>query len=252
MDTNDGGKPGTTGSKLVHVIRETLSIVVGAALIAFAFNTLALAQYDIPSESMVPTLRVGDRVVVSKWSYGYSRYSLPLGLGELLPGGWRIFSSLPDRGDIVVFVNPNTGEDYIKRVIGLPGDRVEMRDGELYVNDTLVPRTLTRTFLFREYRGGVVNMTQYAETLPGTEDSHTMVDKMNRPDADNYGPAIVPDDHIFFMGDNRDNSSDSRFALGFVPMENLVGRAFAISVSFADCQEVGVAECDGRSMTGLR
>ncbi|HRK70481.1 MAG TPA: signal peptidase I [Micropepsaceae bacterium] len=249
---SDNSAPATPGSRLVHVIRETVSIIVGAAMIAFAFNTLALAQYDIPSESMVPTLRVGDRVVVMKWSYGYSRYSLPLGLGTLVPGGWRIFSSVPERGDIVVFVNPHTGEDYIKRVIGLPGDKVELKNGQIFINDEPVARTELGEMLFNQYRGDVVSMRLYDEFLPGADEGHVMADTRDKGGIDNYGPALVPDGHIFFMGDNRDNSSDSRATLGFVPMEYLVGRAFAISISFADCQEVGVAECAGRSMTGLR
>jgi signal peptidase I len=210
---------------------DTIKTVIYAILIALAVRTIAYEPFNIPSESMVPTLLVGDYLFVSKFSYGYSRYSLPLGL-PLIPG--RVFFTPPKRGDVVVFKLPRDNEtDYIKRIIGVPGDKIQMREGRLYINDKLVERERVEDYLARdEMTGTVVRRPHFIETLPGGK-KHDIIEIMgdNGP-LDNTPVYEVPPDHYFAMGDNRDNSLDSRVppnapqpGVGYIPKENLVGRA---------------------------
>ncbi|MGH7064523.1 MAG: signal peptidase I [Stellaceae bacterium] len=205
-------------------ILDTVKTVVYAVLIALVVRTVAYEPFNIPSGSMIPTLLVGDYLFVSKFSYGYSRYSLPFGL-PLFSG--RIFSHPPDRGDVVVFKLPtDNSTDYIKRVIGLPGDRIQMKEGNLYINDRLVPRKRIEDFLYQEGNGTVIPLAQYVETLPNGV-QHPIIKLGDNGPLDNTQIYQVPPGDYFMMGDNRDNSEDSRVlsAVGYVPAENLIGKA---------------------------
>ncbi len=213
--------------------------IASAFLVYLGFTTVAFANFEIPSESMVPHLEVGDRVVVSKFSYGYSRHSLPLNLGALLPASaHRLFEHLPRRGDVVVFVHPVSGETLIKRAIGLPGDRIEMRNGLLWLNGAQVQISAPEQIVRRAHEGRIEHAQRYEESLPHgyQHAAHNLTDE---GDLDNFGPYVVPPGHIFFMGDNRDNSLDSRWSgMGPVPVENLIGRAeliYFVRPGCADC-----------------
>lgn len=229
---------------------ETVKTVVYALLIAGVIRTLFFQPFWIPSSSMKPTLLIGDFLFVNKMAYGYSRYSCPF---SLCPISGRIFGREPERGDIVVFKHPVTGVDFIKRLIGLPGDRVQMKDGQLYINDVAVPleRTGTFTETFEPQgpmqgtprcsnapvgAGAACEKELYEETLPGGV-THLVLNIENSY-SDNTPVFTVPEGEYFFMGDNRDNSGDSRFprnvgGVGFVPFENLVGRADRVVFSSA-------------------
>ena len=201
---------------------ETLLTVIYAVLIALVIRTFAFEPFNIPSGSMIPTLLVGDYLFVSKYSYGYSKHSFPL---SAAPFSGRIFGSAPQRGDVVVFKLPSDDKtDYIKRVIGLPGDTVRMQDGRLFVNGQLVERQGATDYTYRDTYGSVLRLTQYSETLPGGK-QHPVIEDGDHSRYDNTEEFKVPDGHYFMMGDNRDNSLDSRADVGFVPSENLVGRA---------------------------
>lgn len=206
---------------------ETVRTIVYAVLIALGIRTVAFEPFNIPSESMLPTLLVGDYLFVSKYAYGYSRHSLPLSL-PLIPG--RVLERIPVRGDVVVFKLPrDNSTDYIKRIIGLPGDRIQMRNGQLYLNDQPVQRRRIDDFVHRDRFGRSERVPQYIETLPSGV-SYRVLDLREGGEADNTSVYTVPPGHYFAMGDNRDNSLDSRVAVtqggvGFVPAANLVGRA---------------------------
>jgi signal peptidase I len=202
---------------------ESAKTVVYAALIAIGIRTVAFEPFNIPSGSMIPTLLVGDYLFVSKYSYGYSRYSLPFG-PNLFEG--RIFGRLPSRGDVAVFKLPrDTSQDYIKRVIGLPGDRVQVRGGLLYLNGQQVRREFLGPYVV-EGDGPRLSVRLYRETLPN-DVSHQIIEQTDDGPLDNTQEFRVPEGFLFCMGDNRDNSLDSRVqnAVGFVPVQNLVGRA---------------------------
>ena len=214
-------------SKNAGGVVDTVKTVIYAVLIALFVRTVAYEPFNIPSGSMIPTLLVGDYLFVSKFSYGYSRYSLPFGL-PLFSG--RIFFTPPQRGDVVVFKLPrDPSVDYIKRVIGLPGDRIQVRDSVLYINDEPVKRERIEDYVYSE--GGVpVHQLQYIETLPNGRRHRIIQISGNNGSQDNTDVFTVPPDHFFMMGDNRDNSLDSRYSedhngVGYVPAENLVGRA---------------------------
>jgi signal peptidase I len=215
---------GLTKKKSGGGVVDTVKTVVYAVLIALVVRTVAYEPFNIPSGSMVPTLLVGDYLFVSKFSYGYSRYSLPFGL-PLFSG--RIFFHPPNRGDVVVFKLPtDNSTDYIKRVIGLPGDHIQIKSGNLYINDQLVPRKRTQDYLYQEGNGTVIPLAQYIETLPNGV-QHRIIKMGDNGPLDNTPVYDVPAGEYFMMGDNRDNSQDSRVlsAVGYVPAENLVGRA---------------------------
>jgi signal peptidase I len=207
---------------------ESLRTLVYAIAIALGIRTFAYEPFHIPSESMLPTLLVGDYVFVSKFTYGYSRYSL-LFSPPLFEG--RILGSSPKRGDVAVFRWPrDPSVDYIKRVIGLPGDRLQMRDGVLLINGEPVKRRRVEDFERRDRFGNVQErIEQWEETLPdGT--SYRVLNLFNYNAGDNTGVYTVPPGHYFMMGDNRDNSQDSRVPLefggvGYVPADHLIGRA---------------------------
>jgi signal peptidase I len=205
---------------------EIVRTVIYAVLIAIVVRTVAFEPFNIPSGSMVPTLLVGDYLFVSKFAYGYSRYSLPLGL-PLFSG--RIFERQPQRGDVIVFKLPrDNSTDYIKRLIGLPGDRIQVKDSVLYINDVAVKRERIDDFVYHE-GSATIRELQYIETLPNGV-RHRIIQFPEGGPLDNTDVYVVPPGQYFMMGDHRDNSLDSRVpasrgGVGFVPAENLEGRA---------------------------
>lgn len=207
------------GSKYAAVW-ETLRTVIYAVLFAIGLRTFAYEPFSIPSSSMVPTLLIGDYLFVSKFSYGYSRFSFPLSI-DLFDG--RVFDSLPERGDVAVFRSPaDLKQDWIKRLIGMPGDRIQMRDGSLYINDELIARER----LPDTVSPNGARVQQYRETLPNGRSYIIYEADGNRARADNTTEIVVPPGHYFMMGDNRDRSQDSRFdGVGTIPFENFIGRA---------------------------
>ena len=206
---------------------EWLKTLVYAVLIAVFIRAVAFEPFNIPSSSMVPTLLVGDYLFVAKFSYGYSRHSLPFSL-PLIPG--RVFVTLPERGDVAVFKLPSDNKtDYIKRIIGLPGDRIQVRRGRLYINGRRVERRRIEDFIVDDGSGRYRRVPQFVETLPNGR-AHRILELTDTDRLDNTKVFTVPPGHYFAMGDNRDNSSDSRVppeqsGVGFIPIENLVGRA---------------------------
>ncbi|OBQ96362.1 signal peptidase I [Mesorhizobium sp. AA23] len=210
---------------------ETFSVIIQALLLALVIRTLLFQPFSIPSGSMRPTLLEGDYLFVTKWAYGYSRYSLPFG-PNIFSG--RIWGSEPKRGDVVVFkFPPDPSVDYIKRVVGLPGDKIQVKDGQLFINGTAVPREKVGQIDNPDITEVDRPVDVYRETLPNGVTYHTL-DLTPNSIGDNTREFDVPPGHYFMMGDNRDNSSDSRFTVGFVPAVNLVGRANVIFFSIAD------------------
>ena len=232
-------------------IVETIKTVIWALVIAGAFRTLFFQPFWIPSGSMKDTLLIGDFLFVNKMAYGYSRYSCPF---SACPISGRLFAGEPERGDVVVFRHPVNGTDFIKRLVGLPGDTVQMRAGVLYLNGEMVPQTPAGTFeeIYEKQgplgqlprcengpvgQGGICTSSRATETLPGGR-QHNVLNIDENGFADNTDVFTVPAGHYFFLGDNRDNSQDSRFGqavggVGFVPAENLIGRADRIIFSSA-------------------
>lgn len=224
-------------------LRDVGGMIALAFAFAFVFQTTAFATYFIPSESMVPTLQVGDRLTVSKFAYGWSRHSLPYDFELPHTFTGRVLLGEPQRGDIVVFIHPKTGQRMIKRLIGVPGDRIAMRDGRVILNGKEVERQYVRTYRFREYQGGVVKVREYEERLPGAE-PHKIIERVDGIGFREMGEIEVPAGKYFMMGDNRDNSADSRFdAMGLVPLDNLIGRAEAILYTLYSCEPEPGAEC---------
>ena len=248
--------------------RDFLWFLAKLGLFVFVLRSFIISPFNIPSESMQPRLLIGDYLLVAKWPYGYSRYSLPFSI-PLIPG--RIFPSTPHRGDVVVFkAPPNQKNDYIKRVIGLPGDMIAVRGGTVYLNGAAIPKQKVADLVipvtpnmtqaaakegaespcyrpdFEEAAPGggkQCRYPQYRETLPATKDtpakSYNVLDLVPDGAADDRDTVLVPQGHLFMMGDNRDRSADSRFpaveggGIGPVPEENLVGKAM-ISVFSTD------------------
>ena len=222
-----------------------IRFVLTVAILAWAIRSFLFAPFSIPTGSMLPTLHVGDYLLAAKWPYGYSRYSFPLGLPSF---DGRVLSDLPERGDVVVFRPSGSDIDFVKRTIGLPGDVIEVRGGRLLLNGQAVrrqplgevPVAVSPNSPCKGAQGGQPEVQlrnggreclypAYRETLPNGI-SYTVLDQVDSPRADHFPETVVPAGHLFLMGDNRDDSLDSRYALveggiGFVPMENLVGQA---------------------------
>jgi signal peptidase I len=240
-----------SGTKSEGGILETIKTVIYALLIAGAFRTLFFQPFWIPSESMKDTLLIGDFLFVNKMAYGYSKYSCPF---AMCPFSGRIFASDPVRGDVVVFRHPVNGTDFIKRLIGLPGDKIQMKEGVLYINGAMVPQEPAGVFeevnepqgpMRNRPRcengavgeGGICTKSRFIETLPEGR-KHNILNIDPAGFGDNTDVFTVPEGQYFFMGDNRDNSQDSRYAqaaggVGFVPVEYLIGRADRVIFSSA-------------------
>ncbi len=207
---------------------ETIKVILQALALALVIRTLLFQPFSIPSGSMMPTLLAGDYLFVNKFTYGYSRYSLPFG-PDLFDG--RVWSGDPERGDVVVFKLPHDPSvDYVKRVIGLPGDRVQVIDGLLHINGDAVKRERKGEFLDDQYG---VRVPVFVETLPNGV-SYETLDLNPNGVGDNTRIFEVPAGHYFMMGDNRDNSIDSRFDVRYVPVENLVGPARIVFFSVGE------------------
>ena len=251
-----------------NTAREWFNTIFYGGLIAIIFRSLLLEPFNIPSGSMIPSLHIGDHIFVTKWSYGYSRYSFPFGSWHLWNG--RIFGPEPKVGDVIVFRNPkNESLDYVKRLIGVPGDVIQVKQGRLYINGKMLERRNPTKYIVAvlprslrsigyhqnnitvkgnkvlvdgapadfdytiEYKSdrqcriqpgmcGVFHATKYTEVLPnGVE--HDIIEYSDKEYLDNTPEFLVPDGHYFFIGDNRDNSNDSRADVGFVPRENVLG-----------------------------
>jgi signal peptidase I len=225
-------------------VADTTRFLILLFLIAVLLRSFIVAPFVIPSGSMLPRMMIGDFLFVSKWSYGYSRYSIPFGLA---PFGGRIFASEPERGDVVVFRYPGKDEDYVKRLIGLPGDHIQVRGGQVFLNGAPVPKVRIADYLvpitpnspcrwIEKDAARVVEMEgrrfcsypRFRETLPGGR-SYEVLDQVNAGQGDDTELFVVPAGHYFMMGDNRDDSADSRFpvgeGVGFLPRDHLVGRA---------------------------
>lgn len=218
------------GAEAKSGIKDTVRVIIHALILAFIVRVFLFQPFNIPSGSMIPTLLVGDYLFVSKYAYGYSRYSFPFG-PDLFSG--RIWAEDPKRGDVVVFKLPRDNEtDYIKRVIGLPGNEIQMISGVLHINGEPVKKEKISDFVLEDSSGRERHLTRYRETLPNGV-SYPVLDLVNEGIGDNTEIYKVPENHFFMMGDNRDNSTDSRFLseVGFVPFENLVGRAEIIFFS---------------------
>lgn len=230
---------------------ETVKTVVYALLIAGVFRTLFFQPFWIPSGSMKDTLLIGDFLFVNKMAYGYSRFSCPF---AACPISGRIFGSEPELGDVVVFRHPTNNSDFIKRVMGLPGDVIQVRDGVVYINGEAATQEPTDPFIedFASQgpmghmprctnapvgEGGTCEKDRFIETLPNGV-THSILNIDDNAFADNTQEFRVPEGHFFVMGDNRDNSQDSRFprsigGVGFVPYENIIGRADRVMFSSA-------------------
>ena len=235
-------------------ILETIRTIFWALVIAGIFRTLFFQPFWIPSSSMKETLLVGDFLFVNKMAYGYSEHSCPFSVCKFIDGRW--LGREPERGDVIVFRHPVNGQDFIKRVIGLPGDRVQMRQGTLYLNGEEAVQTPAGVFEEVYERqgsaggyprcsngavgeGAVCEKERFVEALPASAGGHehTVLNITDRGQTDTTPVFTVPEGHYFFMGDNRDNSTDSRvarpFGVGFVPFENLLGRADRVMFSAA-------------------
>lgn len=289
-------KPGLK-KKIFHEFRETALTIAIFVPFWLVFSTFVYELRSIPSESMVPALQVGDRVAVAKFAYGYNRNSIPFGLGMMVIGDdpnkpdESVFASSPKRGDVIVFQHPHSDRVMIKRLIGLPGDTVEVKQGLLYLNGAALPRDKVRTTAYvPDGENRVRQATEYRQTIPTGERDKDGKDKTksflihefsDSESLDETPIFKVPPGHVFMMGDNRDNSEDSRApsghrsmaaafpnawpyrgtglpadtkddAIGFVPMDYLIGRAETVLFTLHGCVQAPGAECpEGRLWKGL-
>ena len=261
MDDQSPAPPATTATtttsspaKPRSETSETIRFLLKLALVVWLFRSFVFAPFSIPSESMLPRLLIGDYLFISKWNYGYSRWSMPFGVP---PISGRLFPGTPERGDTVVFRSKgNDDHDVIKRVIGLPGDTIQMRQGQLILNGQAIPkqriadfavplspnfdqRHCDAPFIKSDAEGATCQIPRFRETLPGGR-SYEVLDQRYIPDADDTQVFTVPADHVFLMGDNRDDSADSRFpsadealpgqaqGMGFIPLDRVQGKAVVI------------------------
>jgi signal peptidase I len=236
LDGSDGNEPPAKQSAIEEA-KEIFGVVAVALVLVLILRTFLFQPFTIPSASMEPNLYQGDYIIVSKWDYGISKFSFPIAV-PMIEG--RIFNKTAKRGDVVVFKLPsNTKVDYIKRVVGLPGDRIQMKRDQLYINDEPVPFTLMGPVQAADAPAGTATLQR--EFLPNGR-VHMMQDMVQDGRADNTGVFTVPMGHYFVMGDNRDNSLDSRFSaedpyesgVGMVPEENLEGRAVFVLMSWKE------------------
>ncbi|MCF6220038.1 MAG: signal peptidase I [Robiginitomaculum sp.] len=231
-----------------EVIVEEAKFFAGLAVFLLLFFNFVFGHFKIPSESMQPTLEVGDHLFVSKLTYGASRESLIWPFRKLpLPDG-RIFSKMPNRGDVLVFRNPKSGIIMIKRLVGLPGDKIQVEHGRLYINGKMVERTEKDAFSYREHRGLVQSIVKYEEQFEGEKNPHFIYERNDFYPLDNKGPFIIPPEKLFFMGDNRDNSEDSRApgGPGFVPLDHVIGKAKMMVYSLKRCKKEEDLRCPPR------
>ncbi len=215
-----------------------LKSIIFAIFIALLIRSFIFEPFNIPSGSMKPNLLVGDFIFVSKWSYGFSKHSLPFSM-PLIPK--KIFSKIPSRGDVVVFKTPQDNRtDYIKRIIGLPGDTIELKDGILFINNVEINRKKTNDFIDNDKNVQQKRVRKYIEYIFNKEIE--VLDLIDNGVADNTQLYKVPDNYFFVMGDNRDNSQDSRFinSVGFIPFENLVGKAQLIFFSLENSRFIEI------------
>ena len=255
MESSETMKPADSAAppaRKKEGLKETTRFLLLLFLFALMLRSFIVAPFSIPSGSMLPTMMIGDYLFVAKWPYGYSRFSLPFGIGGF---DGRILGDTPERGDIAVFRYPGGGDDdYVKRVIGLPGDTVQMRGGALWLNGEEVPRVRVADWLMPvtpnspcrtvdpamarivtdEHGSRFCAFDRYRETLPNGR-SHYILDQMDGV-ADETPVQVVPEGHYFMMGDNRDDSLDSRFSLaeegvGFLPADYLIGEALIVFFS---------------------
>lgn len=213
-------------------LRDTIVVIIEALIIALVFRTFLYQPFSIPTASMQSTLMIGDYFIASKFTWGFGKYSFPIALpfnGRFLGFGE------PQRGEIAVFRNEITGEDYIKRIIGLPGDRIQMQDGRLYINGTIVERELVGPEQDTDSNSTTAPVTVYLETLPNGV-SHTIQEITDDGPLDDTAEYLVPAGHYFMMGDNRDRSQDSRVLnlVGYVPFDAFIGKAEARFFSIND------------------
>ncbi|WP_284419115.1 MULTISPECIES: signal peptidase I [unclassified Bradyrhizobium] len=208
-----------------------LCLLLGSPLL---IRTFLYQPFNIPAGSMQPTLLVGDYIFVSKYTYGWGRYTWPFSP----PASGRIWGRDPERGDVVVFRLKDGKTDYIKRVVGLGGDRIQMKQGVLFINDTPMPRERLEDMVGRDVCGGgpTERVKRWRETLPNGV-SYETLDCFDNGFFDNTGVYVVPAGHLFMLGDNRDNSTDSRVTtMGFIPVEDVIGRAAMIFMSIAEAK----------------
>ena len=219
----------TKNKKSKNGIVELVKTLFFAGFIAIIFRSFLFEPFNIPSGSMIPSLLVGDYLFVSKYSYGYSKYSFPFGI---LPIEKRFLDDEPQRGDIIVFRKPGEEHiDYIKRLVGLPGDKIQVLNGILIVNGVKAVRKKTNLGKLSNSLGETIVFSEYLERIDGSE-AYKIIEASDNDFFDNTIEFVVPKEHYFFMGDNRDNSRDSRTPeVGFVPRINLIGKAERIFFS---------------------
>lgn len=229
-------EPKTQKNWRLEAIWLVKDLVILAAIYLF-FTSAGWGMNYIPSSSMEPTLEVGDRIAVSKFAYGYNGFSIPF--SKTLLSEERLFSDTPERGDVAVFKDPKQNYlDLVKRVVGMPGDTIEMQRGRLYINGKLIEREFVREVNYTDYNGVKQTVHEYIEMLPGGI-PHRIYEHTDAGFFDNIGPFTVPDGHYFMMGDNRDNSLDSRNpgGIGYIPLQNFVGRVETTTFSLYDCDQ---------------
>lgn len=227
-------------------LREWAGLIGFVAAVYMLVGTFLYQGFHVPSESMLPTLNVGDQFYAAKYAYGYSRFSTPF---FALPfGSGRIPDRAPERGDIVVLRKPREEVDLVKRVIGVAGDHIQWREGRVYINDALVERERVRDYTYRAQSGRLTPVTEYLETLPAGR-QHLILEETDSGLADNTPEYVVPPGHVFLAGDNRDNSGDSRFLddVGYIPLERVLGRVSMVAFARKSCAEEEGLVCPGGS-----